>query len=162
MIDKFDGEYAFLSNYYSLDPRYYLTDGQFQYPTVEHFFQAQKATSYTEKMLIASAPTPGKAKRLGRRCQMIKNWEDIKDDVMEVALRQKFKDPELREKLLETGNELLVEGTTWHDRYWGVCNCYEHRGQGKNVLGRLLMKLRAEFGGAEFEDTQEWYDVWNI
>lgn len=57
MIDKFDGEYAFLSNYYSLKPGYYINDGQFLYPTVEHFFQAQKAVSYTEKMLIVSAST---------------------------------------------------------------------------------------------------------
>ena len=31
----------------------------------------------------------------------------------------------------------LVEGNDWHDRFWGVC-----RGQGKNHLGKLLMRVR--------------------
>ena len=42
MIDKFDGEYAFLSNY-SASP-FKDECGDF-YPTMEHYFQAQKATN---------------------------------------------------------------------------------------------------------------------
>lgn len=42
-----------------------------------------------------------------------------------------------RKKLLATENALLVEGNTWNDTYWGVCN-----GVGKNTLGQLLMKIR--------------------
>jgi predicted NAD-dependent protein-ADP-ribosyltransferase YbiA (DUF1768 family) len=55
------------------------------------------------------------------------------------ALRDKFSDPELRAKLLATGDEFLVEGNHWGDTYWGVCN-----GKGRNMLGSLLMKVREE------------------
>lgn len=65
--------------------------------------------------------------------------EDIKLQVMEKALRLKFQNPELRKKLIATGDKELVEGNPWGDRYWGVCN-----GSGKNKLGKLLMKIRKE------------------
>ena len=39
---------------------------------------------------------------------------------MREYLRLKFKIPELREALLETGNAELTEGNTWHDNFWGV------------------------------------------
>lgn len=53
--------------------------------------------------------------------------------------RQKYTVPYLREKLLATGDAELVEGNTWGDRFWGVCN-----GVGQNWLGRLLMQVRDE------------------
>jgi predicted NAD-dependent protein-ADP-ribosyltransferase YbiA (DUF1768 family) len=58
---------------------------------------------------------------------------------MEELVRRKFADPELAEKLLATGDEELVEGNTWNDRFWGVC-----RGEGRNELGKILMRVRAE------------------
>jgi predicted NAD-dependent protein-ADP-ribosyltransferase YbiA (DUF1768 family) len=54
-------------------------------------------------------------------------------------LRQKFQNPELREKLLCTGKLELIEGNYWGDTYWGVC-----RGVGENRLGKLLMLVREE------------------
>jgi predicted NAD-dependent protein-ADP-ribosyltransferase YbiA (DUF1768 family) len=62
---------------------------------------------------------------------------------MEGLVRQKFsKDPVLRQRLLDTGDQDLVEGNTWGDTFWGVC-----RGQGSNWLGRILMDVRAELNG---------------
>ena len=53
---------------------------------------------------------------------------------------EKFKqNPELKQKLLETGNQELIEGNTWNDTFWGVCN-----GQGQNWLGKILMLARSE------------------
>ena len=47
---------------------------------------------------------------------------------------------------LATGGAVLVEGNTWHDNYWGCCTCSRCAGRrGRNNLGRLLMKLRAEY-----------------
>jgi len=39
--------------------------------------------------------------------------------------------------LLQTGDEELIEGNKWGDRFWGVC-----KGKGKNNLGKILMKIR--------------------
>ena len=135
MIDRFDGEYAFLSNY-SASPfriNYVLC------PTMEHYFQANKADNQNDYLHIAYAPTPGEAKRLGRKIQLRPDWEKIKDKVMLTGLRKKFADPELRSLLLSTGDEELIEGNYWGDTYWGVCN-----GVGQNKLGKLLMQVREE------------------
>lgn len=136
MIGTFDGEYAFLSNFYpsSITDEDYIT-----YPTVEHYFQAMKTLDTGVRFYIAIQATPGQAKRLGRRLDLRPDWEFIKDSIMEKALRMKFSNPKLRKALLNTGDEYLEEGNTWGDQYWGVCN-----GVGKNKLGKLLMKIRQE------------------
>jgi len=135
MIDKFRGKYGFLSNFYESP----IEDENITYPTVEHYFQAQKTLNREEKLKIAKATKPAKAKKMGRQVKLRKDWEDIKLQVMEKALRLKFQDSTLRKKLIATGDEELVEGNPWGDRYWGVCN-----GSGKNKLGKLLMKIRKE------------------
>lgn len=111
MIDKFDGQYDFLSNFYP-SPIVYK-DNKIVYPTVEHYFQAMKTFQTDEHEAIRTAATPGEAKRLGRRCTLREDWDNIKYEVMYRALKMKFKDPELRAKLLVTGDEFLVEGNTW-------------------------------------------------
>jgi len=67
-IDSFDGEFAFLSNFYSSPVIY---DGK-KWPTVEHAFQAQKTLDEREQELIRTAKTPGKAKRLGRKVSFLR------------------------------------------------------------------------------------------
>ena len=140
MIKNFEGEYAFLSNFY-FSP---MIIDNVVYTTNEHYFQAMKSLNPKERQAIVLAPTPGKAKRLGRKVSLRKDWEDIKEEVMLTGLRHKFSNPELRKKLLATGNEELIEGTTWHDNYWGICDCEACSGQGKNRLGKLLMQVREE------------------
>ena len=135
MIDKFRGKYWFLSNFYESP----IEEENITYPTVEHYFQAQKTFNQEEKLKIAQATKPAEAKKMGRKVNLRKDWEEVKIHVMEKGLRLKFQDPTLRKKLLATGDEELVEGNPWGDRYWGVCN-----GSGKNKLGKLLMNIRKE------------------
>lgn len=140
MIDNFDKEWAFLSNFYESEIEF---DG-ITYPTNEHFFQAMKTFDIDERRAIANALTPGKAKRMGRRVALRPDWEEVKDEIMLEGLYRKFADEQLGEWLLETGDQKLVEGTTWHDKYWGICKCPKCGGQGKNRLGQLLMVVRNE------------------
>lgn len=142
MIDKFDGQYEFLSNFY---PSTFEWHGRI-YPTVEHFFQAAKAETQEGYEIVMRESTPGGAKRAGRNVKLRADWEEIKDKVMYTALKEKFAIPELRKKLLVTGDEILIEGNTWHDNYWGICTCDKCKNiqNGKNMLGKLLMKLREE------------------
>lgn len=130
VIDSFSGDYRFLSNFYI------TVDGK----SVEHYYQAAKARNITDYLRIINADTPKKAKRLGREIEMREDWYDIKNVIMEQLLIKKFSDYELARKLIETGNALLVEGNTWGDVYWGVCN-----GIGWNHLGQILMKIRDRF-----------------
>ena len=135
MIDRFDGEYFFLSNF-SASP---FTVNGVVFPTMEHYFQAMKATNQEDVLEIAKASTPSKAKQLGRKVKIRPDWEYVKKDIMLEGLRKKFAIPELRQKLLDTGDAYLEEGNTWGDRCWGVCN-----GIGENNLGKLLMRVREE------------------
>lgn len=150
MIDRFGGEYSFLSNFY-FSPLF--LEGKV-WPTVEHYFQAAKAIpgAKTEILkdfelvevlwsdLIRASKTPGEAKRIGREVPLRPGWDDMRLSVMEDGLREKFKSgSDLAVKLLSTENEELVEGNYWGDTFWGVC-----RGEGQNNLGKLLMKIRKE------------------
>ena len=141
MIVEFDGDYAFLSNFY---PSTIYHDG-ITYPTNEHFFQAMKTLDIGERKAIAAAETPGLAKRMGRNVKLRPDWEKIKVDVMRLGLILKFTDAELAQKLIATGDEELVEGNWWHDNTWGNCHCTAcSRKGGRNLLGMLLMEVRKE------------------
>lgn len=147
MINKFDGEYFFLSNFY-YSPFVY---DNITYPTVEHFFQAMKTLDRKERELIAKASTPGKAKRMGRKVKLREDWEEVKEEYMYIGLELKFTTHEdLQQKLIHTYPHYLVEGNTWHDNIWGDCSCEKCISiSGRNKLGKLLMKIRANFIDAD-------------
>lgn len=134
-ILSFQGPHRFLSNFWPAPVRY----GGILFPTTEHAYQAAKSDDVNEAIRVSLLKTPGDAKRVGRTLVVRENWEQIKRPIMLDVLRLKFNLPDLRRKLLATGDVLLVEGNTWGDRYWGVCN-----GVGENWLGRLLMQVREE------------------
>lgn len=138
IIDQFKGEYRFLSNFF-VEP-----DGTF----VELDFQAGKATNQHDLDWILGATTPAEArKRGGSRAVNIRNdWDSVKVDLMLRLLREKFSDhPVLADKLLATGDCLLVEGNWWHDNFWGSCSCSKcGNREGDNMLGILLYVVRHE------------------
>lgn len=104
-----------------------------------------KTLDVDERRAIANALTPGKAKRMGHKVSLRPDWESIKDDVMLEGLYRKFANEELADWLLDTGDEWLEEGNYWHDNHFGVCYCTECQDiRAKNVLGKLLMKVREE------------------
>lgn len=140
-IDRFDGEFAFLSNFYYSDIVY----GKYGWcwPTIEHAFQAAKTLDDNYQSHILMAGTPGQAKRLGRSVALRPDWEQVKLGVMKELLALKFAPgTELAAKLIATGDRQLTEGNNWNDKYWGVC-----RGIGMNWLGRLLMDQRSFLQG---------------
>jgi ribA/ribD-fused uncharacterized protein len=132
------GEYFELSNFAPFG----FEEGGVYWPTVEHYFQAQKfpeAPAHRER--IRRAATPREAKNLGRTREIPirPDWDQVKEEVMLRALRSKFAAPRLRELLLATGERPLVEASPF-DSYWGSGNA----GTGRNRLGELLARVRAE------------------
>ena len=116
-------------------------DGAF-WPTTEHYFQAQKVHGTEHEDAVRRAASPKLAARMGRdrSLPLRSDWEAVKDDVMRCAVRQKFSEhAELRAVLLATGDEEIVEDSP-RDAYWGR----GMDGTGKNMLGRILMEIRAE------------------
>ena len=131
-------QYAEFSNFAAAP---FQLDGDL-WPTVEHYFQAQKFEDAGYREQIRYAATPGKAKSLGRtRAIPIRaDWNEVKESMMLKALRAKFSThAERQDLLLSTGDELLIEKSA-RDYYWG-CG---HWGTGKNRLGHLLAQVRAE------------------
>lgn len=135
MIDKFKGRYKFLCNFYE----HYMSYLGFMVNTSEHAFQLAKGINIEDMRFVAHATTAGEAKKRGRQIQLRQDWESVKNDVMREVLLIKFSDSELRKRLLATYPQELIEGNTWNDQYWGVCN-----GIGENWLGKTLMEIRDE------------------
>lgn len=111
-----------------------------QWPTTEHYFQAQKFVGTEHEHAIRKLASPMVAARKGRsrKLPLRRDWESAKDKIMREALQAKFtQHPELQKLLLETGDAVLVEHTV-NDRYWGDGG----DGSGENRLGLLLMELR--------------------
>lgn len=145
-IDSFDGQFAFLSNFF---PAEVVFEG-ISYPTSEHAFQAAKTHDQNKRVGIAIVTSPGRAKRLGRKLPLRKDWNSVRIGIMEHILRIKFSDPELKSRLLNTDDAELIEGNDWGDTFWGVC-----KGVGENNLGKLLMKIRSDYIAELNRDTNE-------
>lgn len=131
------------------------------WPTVEHFYQAQKCTDPAYRRAVREAATPGKAKRLaappgatGRSAGQSwfrktgvpprPDWHEVKLDIMRRADRAKFaQHPDLAALLLATGDAELVEDSP-SEPFWGI----GPDGRGANWAGRVLMEVRAELRAA--------------
>lgn len=139
-ILKFQG--TFLSNFAPAEVQIF---GE-TYPTVEHAYQAAKTTNDSERYAIQHCKTPGEAKKLGRTLTLRPQWDEIKDEVMQTLLEQKFQIPQYRAQLVATGTARLVEGNTWGDRYWGMVD-----GAGQNKLGLIITAIRTRLQRESFE-----------
>ncbi len=111
------------------------------WPTMEHFFQAQKflAPEHRERIRRASSPRNARALGQSRAIPIRADWEAVREDVMYQALRLKFQRPELQALLLGTMGRPLVEASPF-DHFWGA----GQDGSGQNRLGHLLERLRQE------------------
>jgi ribA/ribD-fused uncharacterized protein len=144
IINSFRGHFDFLSNF-SLHGFVDIHGNEWK--TSEHYYQAAKTNDKKEKLIIWAADTPGRAKRLGQRVNMVSNWSGKKISVMYRALKMKFdQNKDIQKKLKSTFEYKLIEGNFWHDNYWGNCFCDECKEiEGENYLGNLLMIIRDEY-----------------
>ena len=145
--------FGFLSHFH---PAPILLDGEV-WPTVEHYYQAQKSPGPAYRQAIRAATTPGRAKRLAAQPHAPRrisakswfrkngalprpDWHEVKLGIMRRADRAKFgQHAILAEMLLATGNAELVEDSP-SEPYWGI----GPDGQGANWAGRVIMEVREE------------------
>lgn len=132
-ISSFDGEYRFLSNFWPCT----VQCDRLTFPAVENAYQAMKSLDKAVRWQFLEI-SPGHAKRLGRKIEVRADWHAVRMEIMRDLLVQKFSDPVLKQMLKATGDAELIEGNSWNDVFWGVCD-----GKGENHLGRLLMEIRA-------------------
>lgn len=132
-----DEPYGCFSNY---SRHSFEIDGT-PWSTVEHYFQAQKFPGTPHEDAVRLAKTPHIAKMMGndRARSLRDDWEDVKDDLMRVAVLRKFEThDDIRAILLSTGDEDIVEDLPY-DYYWG---CGAKR-TGRNMLGQILVETRS-------------------
>ena len=111
------------------------------WPTVEHYFQAQKFLDEDYRVRIRGCHSAKQAAELGRsrKVPLRADWKAVKDDIMRAAVLKKFRThAALAELLLSTGDAPIVENAPG-DYYWG---CGKD-GTGLNRLGEILMETRA-------------------
>lgn len=141
IINTFTGPNAFLSNFI---PSSVMLDTM-EYPTVENAYQAAKTLDKEQRELFLYC-SPSYAKKQGRQLTLRKDWSRVRSHIMLYLLRQKFcAGSTFATDLLGTGDAYICEGNTWHDNYWGACQCdmcaYSEK---QNMLGSMLMQIREE------------------
>jgi len=156
-ILEFQRNNRFLSNFY---PAEFVWD-MIVWPSSEHAYQAAKSADRATRIAISKVTDPGTVKRIGRgtkfdvdgksyKVVVRPEWDSIKIATMEEIVREKFKqNGDLAHRLLDTGDVVLEEGNRWKDKFWGVCP--PGSGDGRNELGKILMKIR--------EETKSWHII---
>jgi ribA/ribD-fused uncharacterized protein len=137
MIDSFRDQHRFLSNFYPCHVEFFNA----VFPSVEHAYQAAKVEPEDRGRFTDPKVSPAEAKKWGNECPLPPRWDDRRLFVMHDIVQAKFLYNEnLRHRLLMTGDEELVEGNVWGDKFWGRVGGY-----GENWLGRILMSIRTDF-----------------
>jgi len=148
MIDEIqfyepNDDFGFLSNL-ALAP---ITVEGVEWPSSEHYYQAQKFSDPQLQRLVRQAPTPAEAFRLSREyAQFVKSdWLQLREQVMRYAVAEKFtQNPSYAYQLVATGEQVLTEHSH-KDSYWGDGG----DGSGRNELGRILMEVRSDLAEQE-------------
>jgi ribA/ribD-fused uncharacterized protein len=128
-----------------------------RYPTVEHYFQAEKARTFNDKEIleqIMKTPSAKAVKALGKKVKNFikEKWDVERLDIMKRGVRAKFvQHPELHKQLMETGTKKIGDADA-RDLYWGIGTSENtdksknpEKWKGQNQLGKILMGLRDEF-----------------
>lgn len=125
------------------------------FPTVEHYFHYQKANLFNDrssKIAILNTPDPLQAKRIGRQVNNFdpKAWNAVAEKHIANGMYLKFSQhPDLKEKLLATGNEDLLEANPYDNKY-GI----GRDGKGQNLTGKCLMRVRELFQEQTIDPSQ--------
>lgn len=125
------------------------------YRTAEALFQAERFSDPAIQEEIWACTSPMAAKMTAKRyvSQMTiqpRSPEDL--DLMRSVVRRKVaQHPALREQLLQTGDEMIVEDVSARQNesglFWGAALMSSGELRGENWLGRIWMDLRRELGG---------------
>lgn len=126
----------------SFSPHSIIIDG-IAWPTIEHFFQANKFSQPFLRKSIELCESPIKAKQFAWSydSEKRKDWTSVRIPIMQRGLKAKFDQyPNLKKTLLATKNRDLIERSE-DDLFWG----FSLEGEGANRMGNLLKYLRKNY-----------------
>lgn len=135
----YEQEFYVLSNFSAFNLRWRC----FTFDTVEAAYHWEKFPDFLSlQHRILLAPSAHEAFRIAQAEKVCRrhDWDEVKVDILRELLRAKAEQHEyVRRKLLETGERELIEDS-WRDDFWG----WGPNRDGKNMLGKLWMEVRAE------------------
>lgn len=147
-IEQFKDDQAYLSNMFPQRVGNLVLPEGIEVPSVEHGYQADRFMDPEDRRHILTMSTGHVAKQLSRVLQkegapLRPDWKDRRLPVVRGLVLQKFtRNTELAERLLATGDQPLIEGNDWGDRFWGVCPPFSDKGE--NWLGKILVDTREQ------------------
>jgi predicted NAD-dependent protein-ADP-ribosyltransferase YbiA (DUF1768 family) len=149
VIMAFREQYYFLSNYHEGCHVVLPAEGdypEFTYNSTENAYMAWKTLDANLRSYMRSLSADDAKQFAKPENTEFKRRPDYSDEgrlaIMRNLSLQKYsvRNPALRQKLLETGSAVLIEGNDWGDTFFGFCLKLGH---GQNHLGRILMETRA-------------------
>ncbi len=147
LIMAFREDYSFLSNHYECRITLEEEGRTWTYKSTENAYMAWKVVDSNLRAKLQTV-SPRVAKDISKSDAFQNMHRADYTDVNRVIAMLKFNrqkysatNPELRQKLFNTGHATLIEGTTWNDKFFGLCL---KTGTGHNYLGRILMTIRDE------------------
>lgn len=142
----------FLGNFYQTNLTVTINGLTATFHTSEAAFQATKWWTYDNGSIrkqFENAPDGNTAFHISKNNKSTADYSYAglgRDEAMLTVLTSKFSDPDLKQGLLDTGIAYLLEHNQKKglDAYWSD----DFDGTGDNTLGKTLMQLRANLGGA--------------
>ena len=136
-----------------------------KYASVEHAYHSNKAESNDQDKLelyrdIFTMDKPSyigdntnDAKRTGGRAffkkfgvSLMKGWDKFKVPLMRKLMDLYYQaNPDLKQKLIETGNHPLINVGFRIDDFWGMKGKKDEKKKGQNWNGKILMELREKY-----------------
>lgn len=117
-----------------------FTLDNYEWPSVEHYYQAMKFTSDEYQAKIRTTPSSDTAKKLGHRWFKKKrsDYNEVRTTLMTRAIYIKAKNySNIANRIIETGEVEIVENSQF-DYFWG---CGRDQ-RGDNHYGKILMNVR--------------------
>ncbi|MCD8096891.1 MAG: NADAR family protein [Lachnospiraceae bacterium] len=143
---------GYLSNWYHSA----FTVDEITFSSMEQYMMYEKAILFCDHQTaekILETDDVAEIKALGRMVRHFdeKSWSKKREAIVYKGVLQKFlQNPELAEKLVGTGEQMIAECAV-KDRIWGIGLSMRDEGRfcvdkwkGQNLLGKILMQVRDE------------------
>jgi ribA/ribD-fused uncharacterized protein len=132
----------------NMSPEFPITVGSLEFPTSEHFYQSMKYVdhpSVQREIFGEKNPMLMKNKQKKHRGLIRKDWEDLKEVIMEITVHLKLVSHWVKfgNLLIESGEKEIVE-ISKKDSFWGMIPQVSNNGilVGENKLGGILVRFR--------------------
>ena len=143
---------GYLSNWYCSA----FTVDEITFSSMEQYMMYKKAILFQDYQTAEKILSTDDVAEIKALCRIVQHfdeeiWREKREKIVHKGVLQKFlQNPELAEKLLETGEQMIAECAV-KDKIWGIGLsmgdeerfCVD-KWKGQNLLGQILMQVRAE------------------